>query len=214
VAHFALEMGAKDEVPLYYLMHCRNKYGAKGFNKKAFNKGELSEEAEDMFYRSINSKSLKEDLPGEIFYRQRGSMTWFELARELDDLIEQHGISMAFVDYLTLVEVMAKGNQREAVDRMIQSVKPFCESRNLLLVSPVQGNREGLDRCVDNEGQWDPQGIDTYSGYFRAMDGIIGVYSPKEPSNRMILSAVKNRHDVYPDPYTVNVCEETGFIYA
>jgi hypothetical protein len=214
IAHYALEMGADDELSLYYLIHCRNKYGIKGFSKKLFNKGELSDQAEDLFYRSIESQVLKEDLPGEIFYRQRGLLNWFELSKDIDDLIETEGITMVFCDYLTLVDVPGgRGGTREAVDRMIQTVKPFCESRKILFVTPIQGNRDGLDRCVDNDGQWDPQGIDTYSGYFRACDGIVGVYSPKETPGQMILSGVKNRHDQYPDPLGVNVCEDTGYIF-
>lgn len=212
IAHFALEMGVDDEFALYHLIHCQKKYGSLGFNKKAFQRGQLNPKAESLLYRSLDSQMLKEDLPGEIFYRQRGSMSWFELAKEIDELIQEHGITMVLIDYLTLLEVLTKGDSKEAVNRMIQGVKPFVESRKILLATPIQGNRDGLQRCIDNEGQWDPSGIDTYSGYFRACDSIVGVYSPQEVTDRMIVSMVKTRHGIYLPPQSVQVCQDTGYI--
>jgi hypothetical protein len=44
------------------------------------------------------------------------------------------------------------------------------------------------------------------------MDGIVGVYSPAELQNQMILSMVKNRHGRLLDPLTVSVCPDTGYI--
>jgi hypothetical protein len=212
VGHWALEMGIDDEFHLYSLMHCHKKYGPKGFSRNDYDRGEMNPKAEELFFNSINSNQLSEDLKGDLHYFQRGQMTWFELSKEIDDAIEQWGLTMAVVDYLTLLEVFSRGNEREAVNRMIQSVKPFCESRKILLVSPIQGNRDGLDRAAEHDGQWDPSGIDTYSGYFRAMDGIVGVYSPAELQNQMILSMVKNRHGRLLDPLTVSVCPDTGYI--
>jgi hypothetical protein len=214
VVHYALEMGVDDEFYLYYLMHCRNRFGTRGFSRKDFKDGNMSEEAEDLFYRSIDSQTLSQDLKGEIFYRQRGQLNWFELARDIDDMIEEHQIDMVFCDYLTLVDVPGtKGDAKEPINRMIQSVKPFCESRKVLFVTPIQANREGLNRCEENEGQWDPQGVDTYSAYFKAVDSLIGVYSPKETPTQMILSGIKSRHGICPDPLAVSVCPDTGYIF-
>jgi hypothetical protein len=212
VGHWALEMGADDEFHLYHLMHCHKKFGPKGFSSADYERGELNPKAEELFFHAVNNNQLREDLKGDLHYFQRGQMSWFELSKEIDDAIEQYGITMAIIDYLTLLEVLAKGNEREGVNRMLQSVKPFCESRKLLLVTPIQGNREGLERCEEHDGQWDPSGIDTYSGYFRACDAILGVYSPKEMQEQMILSMVKNRHGKLLDPMTVKVCGDTGYI--
>jgi len=212
VGYWALEMGPEDEFHMFHLMHCQKKYGACGFNIKDYLNGTLNPKAENLFYKALEEDELKRDLKGEILYRSRGSINWFELSKEIEEMVEEEGIVAAAIDYLTLVECSSKGNEREAMNRQIQSVKPFAKSNNILLISPVQGNREGLERATQADGQWDPSGIDTYSGYFRAMDSIIGVYSPRDIQDRMQLSMVKTRHGVYLDPLTVNVCPDTGMI--
>lgn len=220
--HLTLEQDFNEEVNRYIVAHASNQeYWGDHASRldvslQAFTRGQLSREAQR--YLKEVSKDLKErkSIPG-LFIDQPLEPTWDAIRQKIDEVDRELRLDMVFIDYLAMVQVPDR-SRVDYINGIITESKNLAMTyrggEGLLVVTPVQANRAGLEAARKEEGRWDISAAHTFSNFERDLDTCLTVYSDDNLSNvnKVRLGTCKHRRGPDVPPFDVNIDRDCGLI--
>lgn len=220
--HLTLEQDFKEEVNRYIVAHASNQkywgdYASRfDVSLQAFTRGQLSREAQH-FLKEV-SKDLKErkSIPG-LFIDQPLEPTWDAILQKIDEVDRELRLDMVFIDYIAMVRVPDR-SRVDYINGIITESKNLAMTyrggEGLLVVTPVQANRAGLEAARKEEGRWDISAAHTYSNFERDLDTCLTVYSDDDLSNENKLRLGTCKHRRGPDlpPFDVSIDRACGLV--
>jgi sugar phosphate isomerase/epimerase len=133
---------------------------------------------------------------------------------------------MICIDYVTLMS-SGKKDERAGMIDIIQDVKQLAKNLDALVITPIQGNRQGAERAAESgwessgsevtdcKGRWDKEGIDIYSEFSKSCDCILSIYydSICQEHQECIIGLLLCRRAGNMLPLLANVSDDAGYIY-
>lgn len=173
--------------------------GHHGVTKKAIERGELSKE--DKALLPIVAKNWKESVAKNLIVRETEASTWAAVRSIIERECDKEMIDLVVIDYLTLLST--PGVRDDIADKIaiIQDAKRLAMTasggKGLCILTPVQGNRKGLEDAAESDGAWTVQGIAKYSELDKSLDNVFYVYFSDSMSqeNRLKIGSCKTRRD-------------------
>jgi len=212
--HISLEQKFEEEIVMYYIIHSHHpKWGGRfNITVKAFDDGLLTKAEEDFLFNEV-VPDFEQNVPGKIIIRQpTEGMTW-EAIKTLAEITDRvTPLDIFLIDYLTLCDVSGYGNEKERHNENIQDAKRFAlnfrNGEGILLITPVQGNRDGYDKAAKNEGRWDMSGVYNYSEFDKSIDVMTYVFLDDDlvADGQIIMGTCKSRRsdDLKPHKNAIN----------
>lgn len=219
VLHITFEQSYDEELIQYALLHsCHPKWGGEHkLSSKEFDNGNLTA-SERKFLFSKVVPDLK-TLPGDILIEQpTGGSTWEAVKSIIHTRHMTTPLDMVVIDYLTLVTPKNLSNAKDEMNEIIKDSKNFAltfdNGHGLLIVTPVQGNREGKDEAKKNQGQWDMTGVFQYSEFDKSVDTMLSVYLDDDLKaiGEVIIGTAKSRRSDTVKPFRAGVDSGVGRI--
>ena len=225
VIWFTLEQTYLEELEAFQIMHCHDTFKNCKISATRLNRHLLTEPEKNQLKKA---GLMLEQLPGNLKIIEPGSRTWENLKNriEMEQLTTKYDIVV--VDYLTLVSNNNK-SKREGMDEIIMDAKQLAKSQEVLLLTPIQGNREGKNRAETNGffnapnptgiestcGCWDKEGIDTYSEFNKSCDTIFTVWydSDLKYNENIIIGLLFCRRAEDMPPLVAIVNNDAGYIF-
>ena len=203
--HLTLEQTVDEELVHYGSIHSYNKalWGRDGFPYDSLEDGALSK-ADASFYKNTILRDLKvhEHMKGHIAVRMPSSGTNWEAVKTFIRIQDrERPIDVVLIDYLANVSPTSSnyGKAKDEMEEIIQDAKILAMTHRgnegLLLITPVQANREGWEKASKNGGRYESDAIYMYSQFERALDLLLSVYSDDDLTNedRVVLGIAKYR---------------------
>jgi hypothetical protein len=217
--HVSLEQKFAEELYYYAIIHSHHpKWGQRfSITTKAYEDGLMTKAEEDFLFNEVLPDLEK--LPGKIIIRQpTEGMTWdaMKTIAEVTDRI--HPIDIFMIDYLTLCDTTGYGSEKDKHNENIKDAKRFSVNfrggEGLLFLTPVQGNREGYDDAVKNEGRWDMSGVYMYSEYDKSVDTMLYVYLDDDlmADGQIIMGTAKSRRSDVIKPHKNAINCAVGYV--
>jgi hypothetical protein len=181
VLHITFEQSYDEELIQYALMHSRHpKFGGEYvLTSKDFDNGDLKPPQERFLFSTVlpDLKTLR----GDILIEQPTSGSTWEAVKSLIHARNMTTkLDMVVIDYLTLVTPKSLANAKDEMNEIIKDCKNFAltfdNGAGLLIVTPVQGNREGKEEAGKHDGQWEMTGVFQYSEFDKSVDTMLSVY--------------------------------------
>jgi hypothetical protein len=179
--HIPLEQSYEEERNIYAIIHSHHpKFGEKfKLSKKALENGLLTLAEEDFLFSEVMPDL--DTLPGTLIIKQPADSSWetIKAVAEIENQSLDGNLHELVIDYLTYMDTshIKGGDVKTYMNGVIKDSKAFARDFNnkkgLVLISPVQGNRDGYDRAADNEGRWDKSGIAEFNEFERSLDGCL-----------------------------------------
>ena len=231
VLEISLENDAAVERNKFILLHAHNpKFGGE-FNSLTYEKykrHQLSYPEREMLAEV--GKDFKKTIGGIITIQQPQTASWAHCKTIIENQSLDEEVDAVGVDYLQLIDppsVRNEGDQRARMTAMVKDVRQygltFRGSKKLAIISPVQGNEDGVKKARENEGVWSLSGINNDKEFARSMDFIVGVSSRGKTKSselgdvlEMVFSCVKERDGVGFSPVfgyltgTGYICPQSG----
>lgn len=222
VYHVALEMSYVEECASYLIVHSKHpKFGNRfpDISLNRYQNNELTKDEEFFLFKTV-LHDFKSNVPGKLFIDQPKSSSWESIKANIKAKDIETSIDMLVIDYLTMCDV-DKNNSTEEMTNIIRDAKrmarEFRDGKGLLVVTPVQSNREGYDRVCkqkgEGRGQWDARAVDTYSELYKSADNVLTVFLDDDliADNKIIISSVKVRRGKPIRPFEAKITDD-GFI--
>jgi hypothetical protein len=194
VLHIPVETDFDEELLIYCIFHAHVLAAKKGrqstITLRSLQNGLLSKtQAEELitakkdFVRTVGCNLLVRDLGDD--------RSWTAAKSMIDSECLSQAIDVVVVDYLTLLNNAAPRDLIIEMTKIIQDAKQVALKANngkgLAFLTPIQGNRSGLDYAAANDGAWDVTGVSTYSELDKSLDNCLYVYLTDEiAANRQI----------------------------
>lgn len=221
VLHITLEQTFEEELVQYLIMHSHHpKWGGRyNITVKAFDDGILTRDEERFLFEEVEP-DLKE-IPGKLIISQpTEGTTWEALKTQLYLTDRETPIDMFFIDYLALCTTGTGGKDVhvQAVEANIRDAKllalTFRDNEGLLVVTPVQANRDGIEDAKKNEGLWDVSAVRLYSEYDRSLDVLLSVFLDDDlkADGQIIIATAKTRRADSVKPFRAAVNASVGYI--
>ena len=201
--HFSLEQSFEEELIRYAIIHSHHPMWGKGsgISLADFEDGKLSAKDFD-FLRGTVLPDLQggTTLPGRVILRQPTNGSSWESIKTLIHVTDREvPLDVAMVDYLTMCRPTNHRNAREEMEDNIQDAKneamTFRENEGLLLVTPVQANRDGWIRAGKEGGRYEMDAVWMYSMFDKSLDLCLTVYSDDDLDKeaKVVLGSAKHR---------------------
>lgn len=217
VLHITLEQTYEEELIIYGIIHSHHeKWGKRHLiDKKKFDDGNLSPEEEDFLFKTVIPDL--QNLPGKLIIRQPIEGTTWDAVKTTAEITNQTNLlDMLIIDYLTLVEI--RTGKKEEMEAVIKDAKQFAlhfdNGRGVVLVTPVQGNRDGYLEAGKNDGRWEMNGVWMYSEFDKSLDTCLTVYLSDDlkKEKQIIISSAKTRRSEGVPPFFASTNNYAGFI--
>lgn len=217
VLHITLEQTYEEELIIYGIIHSHHPKWGQRFviDRKNFDDGNLSEEEENFLFKEV-IPDLK-FLPGKLLIRQPIEGTTWDAVKTTAEITNQSTrIDLLAVDYLTLVST--KTGKKEEMEENIKDAKQFAlhfdGGRGCIVVTPVQGNRDGFEAAGKNEGVWEVNGVYMYSEFDRTLDTLLTLYmgEDEKAAKEIIISSCKTRRSAGVPPFLAGVNSFAGYL--
>lgn len=231
VRYTSLEQTIDEEVIFFAMIHSKNpKFnGSYDLSKRKFDRGELTVAERDFLYNDVIPDIRDNKLPGRLIFDPGTRPEWpaLKASAEICQAV-QCPLDMWVIDYIA---VGARGGKDETamVNSWIrdckQSALHWADEKGLVIVTPLQGNREGHKRASERGGVWDMQGVYQYSEAEKTFDTILSVYMDVDEGtgfttagdltsgSELIISSAKLRRGAPISPFKVSISDATGALY-
>lgn len=201
--HFSLEQSFEEELVRYAIIHSHHPMWGKGSGVQLqdYEDGKLSAKDFNFLMKEV-LPDLEEGktLPGRIILRQPTEGTSWESVKTLIHITDrQVPLDMVMVDYLTMCRPTNHRHAREEMEDNIQDAKneamTFRENEGLLMVTPVQANRDGWIEAGKSGGRYEMDAVWMYSMFDKALDLCLSVYSDDDLDKeaKVVLGSAKHR---------------------
>jgi replicative DNA helicase len=183
VIHIPLEINPDEERNIYGIMHSHSTKFKTPFNLSvtAYENGLLTPEEEDYLFNVVVPDISS--LPGELIIRKPNDTSWEGIRNEIELQNKIHPVDLVFIDYLALMDTSSSRDPRGYINDVIKKVKiwamGFDDNRQVAVLTPVQGSRQGRNDAADNDGRWSMSGVYDYSEFDRTLDTCL--YTFKDP---------------------------------
>jgi len=217
VLHITLEQTYEEELIIYGIIHSHHiKWGKKfEIDKKKFDDGNLSPEEENFLFKIV-IPDLK-NLPGQLVIRQPIEGTTWDAVKTTAEITSQTTpLDLLVIDYLTLVEI--RTGKKEEMEAVIKDAKQFAlhfdGGKGVVLVTPVQGNRDGFLEAGKNDGRWEMNGVWMYSEFDKSLDTCLTVFLSEElkKESKITICSAKTRRSEGVPPFHALTNNFAGFI--
>lgn len=212
VLHLTWEQTYKEELAAYQLMHTVvGRYSVTAsvdkLNRNTLSKNEV--EAIRLAGRDLAH------LSGTLKVIEPASRSWENLKTRIEHEMLDTKYDIVLIDYLALASSNSN-NRREAMDEIIRDAKQFAKTINACILTPIQGNREGVIRAQENEGRWEKEGVESYSEFNKSCNSILSVfYDTEDRKNReIIINLLLSRSSGAMDGFKATVNDNAGYIYS
>jgi DnaB-like helicase C terminal domain len=226
VLFLCLEWPWQEEVQIFAMMHAHSDQflGTESFSIENFRNGMLAED-EVQFLESDIVVGFRQRLNTKLVIRGIPDRSWPNVRSviQAENAIEK--LDMVVIDYITLLDPMPPGsgaprggNTTDAMNQIIREIKHmalfFDDGRGLVFVSPVQGNRNGYEAAVANQGAWEATAIYQYSELEKSADTVLYTFMPDDlkADNKMRIGFCKTRRHGTTVPQTVTVDPQVGLV--
>ena len=223
VLWIALEQTYEEEQQAFQVIHCHHMFPGSKVTSHNIDRHKLDKKEKSQ----LKEAGLGlEELPGKLKIIEPSSRNWNMIRSIIETDATILHYDMVCIDYVTL---MSSGNkdQRAGMIDIIQDVKQLAKNINALIITPIQGNREGALRAsttgwentgtemTDTKGQWDKEGIDVYSEFSKSCDCILSIYydSACQEHQQCIIGLLLCRRAGNMMPLIATVSDDAGFIY-
>jgi replicative DNA helicase len=183
VIHIPLEISPDEERNIYGIMHSHHLKFESKFNLTvtSYENGNLTPEEEDFLFNTVVPDL--DNLPGELIIRKPNDTSWEGIRNEIELQNKITPIDLVFIDYLALMDTSSSRDPRGYINDIIKKVKiwamSFDDNRQVAVVTPVQGSRQGRNDAADNDGAWSMSGVYDFSEFDRTLDTCF--YTFKDP---------------------------------
>ena len=221
VLWICIEQTAEEELTAFQVMHTHRMFPDTTVSVQKFDRHLLSPEERDELKQA--GQDMKE-LPGRLKIIEPGNRSWKMVEQMIQAEALITGWDVIVIDYLTLVQ-SANKDERAGMAEIIKAAKQLGKNLNALVMTPIQGNREGAERArgetnkageiIVPEGEWGKEGIDTYSEFSKSCDCIITVWYGEfqQMAHEIIINLLINRRCGVMMPLLAKVSDEAGYIY-
>lgn len=219
VMHITFEQSYDEEMAQYAIMHSHHPKWGNEYNLtiKNFDEGSFGAREERFLFSTVLPDL--QNLPGDIIIEQpTGGGTWENVKSMILRENMRAPLDMVVIDYLTLCTPKNFAAAKEEMNEIIKDAKnlalTFNDGRGLLLVTPVQGNREGKDFAAKNDGQWDMSGVYLYSEFDKSVDVMLTVYLDDDLKTlgEVVVGTAKSRRSDTIAPFRAGVHPAVGRI--
>src|ERR1035438_8249387 len=188
--HIPLESTYEEELSMYGIMHAHADHLKRfappdlaGINRTNFEDGTMSKAQED-FLRDVAIPDFMSNTKGSVLIRKPAVSRWAEVQQMIELADGDKPLHMVLIDYLALMDVNDPRNTTQAINETIKRVKDMCLTfkggKGLIIITPVQGKREGYESAKANGGQWSSDGAYMYSEFEKSVDKMIYIYTDDE----------------------------------
>src|SRR5208282_2245877 len=207
VLHISIENDQEVERNKYVLLHAHNPF---------FNGEFATLSYEDFYKRKLSSiqrswldivaKDFKENIEGRLVIRQPQEQGW-DVVRgvaEAQDRVDE--LEAILIDYIQLIDAPGRStdDRKSKMNSIVKEIRQYAlnsgsTNKRKVLISPVQGNEEGLKFAKDNEGKWELSGVNNEKELSRSMDVILGIFQTNQrltvegPEHDVVISSPKAR---------------------
>ena len=220
--HLTLEQTVDEELVHYGSIHSYNKllWGREGVPYDSLEDGAL-DKTDAAFYKNVVLRDLKvhERMKGAVTVRMPSNGTTWEAVKTYIRIQDrERPLDVVLIDYLANVSPTSSnyGRAKEEMEEIIQDAKTFAmtfrNNEGVLLITPVQANREGWEQACKNGGRYESNAIYMYSQFERALDLILSVFSDDDLINedRVVLGVAKYRRGKLFPPIKTGVVNGCG----
>lgn len=220
ILHVTLEQTYEEELIMYSLIHSHHpKWGGRfNISAKQFDDGLLSKEEEDFLFHEV-IPDMQENIPGKIIIRQpTEGTTWDSIKNLLYITDRETPVDVFLIDYLTICSTKSTRDHVAEMELAIKDAKllslTFRGNEGLLIITPVQGNRDGWIDAGKNEGKWETTGIFRYSEFDKSLDALLSVYLDDDlkADGQIIISSAKTRRAEGVKPFRAAMSAAVGKI--
>jgi hypothetical protein len=222
VLWICIEQTAEEELAAFQVMHTHRLYPQTKISVQKFDRHLLTpEEREDL----KNAGSVETALPGRLKIVEPGNRGWGMVEQMIQTEALITGWDVVVIDYLTLIQSPNK-DERAGMSEIIKAAKQLGKNLNALVITPIQGNRDGAERAQGQEenkdgngarpeGEWDKEGISDYSEFSKSCDCIITTWYGEfqQAENEIIIGLLINRRCGIMLPLLAKVDNDAGYIH-
>jgi KaiC/GvpD/RAD55 family RecA-like ATPase len=223
VLWIALEQTYEEEQQAFQVIHTHHIFLGSKVTSQKIDRHQLDRQDKEQLK---NAGLSLEQLPGKLKIIEPSSRSWNMVRSiiETDATILHYDVIC--IDYVTLMS-SGKKDERAGMIDIIQDVKQLAKNLDALVITPIQGNRQGAERAAetgwenseneitDSKGRWDKEGIDLYSEFSKSCDCILSIYydSACQDNQNCIIGLLLCRRAGNMVPLLANVSDNAGFIY-
>jgi len=220
----ALEQTAEEELSAFQVMHCHRLFPKTEVSVQKVDRHKLTKEEKQQLSQAGDDLA---NLPGKLKIIEPGNRSWSMIKQMVEMEAMITGFDIIVIDYLTLVQ-SANKDTRAGMAEIIMAAKQLTKNMSALLITPIQGNREGAtsasatgwehspDELTQQLGQWSKEGIDTYSEFSKSCDCIITTWydqSNCQDNNQIIIGLLLCRRAGSMQPLIAKVNDNAGYIF-
>lgn len=218
--HFSLEQSFEEELVRYAIIHSHHPMWGKGrgINLAAYEDGALSREQHNFLMKEVLvDLADATTLPGRITLRQpTEGASWESVKTQIYTNDRTTPLDVVMIDYLTMCRPTNHRHAREEMEDNIQDAKTeamtFRENEGLLMITPVQSNRDGWIEAGKNGGRYEMDAVWMYSMFDKALDLCLSVYSDDDLDKeaKVIVGSAKHRRGPNIPPTRIGVNHDCG----
>jgi KaiC/GvpD/RAD55 family RecA-like ATPase len=223
VLWIALEQTYEEEQQAFQVIHCHHMFPGSKVTSQKIDRHQLDKKEKSQLKQA--GLGL-EQLPGKLKIIEPSSRSWNMIRSIIETDATILHYDMICIDYVTLMS-SGKKDERAGMIDIIQDVKQLAKNLDALVITPIQGNRQGAERAAESgwessgsevtdfKGQWDKEGIDIYSEFSKSCDCIISIYydSACQEHKQCIIGLLLCRRAGNMMPLLANVSDDAGYIY-
>jgi hypothetical protein len=217
--HVSLEQKFEEELYYYAIIHSHHpKWGQQfSITTKSFEDGLMTKAEEDFLFNEVLPDL--ENLPGKIIIRQPTEGMTFEAIKTIAEVTDRiTPIDIFLLDYLTICDTSGWGSDKEKHEANIKDAKRFALNfrggEGILVLTPVQGNRDGYDEAAKNEGRWDMSGVYMYSEFDKSVDTMLYVFLDDDlmADGQIVMGTAKSRRSDVIKPHKNAINCAVGYV--
>ena len=223
VLWIALEQTYEEEQQAFQVIHCHHMFPSSKVTSQKIDRHQLDKTDKDQLKKA--GLGL-EQLPGKLKIIEPSSRSWNMIRSIIETDATILHYDMICIDYVTLMS-SGKKDERAGMIDIIQDVKQLAKNLDALVITPIQGNRQGAERAAESgwensgneitdiKGRWDKEGIDLYSEFSKSCDCILSIYydSICQEHQECIIGLLLCRRAGNMLPLIANVSDDAGYIY-
>jgi len=208
VVHIPFESDMKMERNIYVVMHAALCASGHAITRARLEKGNLTPEESQLLFEQV-VPDFEEVVGKNLIVQEPKTRSWPDAQAIVQTAIDDGPVDLVVIDYLTLMSTPGTKDEKQDKVNIIQDAKRFTMTANdgqgLCLVTPVQGNRDGLEEAGGRDGEWEAHRIYQYSEMEKSLDTIFYTWFNREMQqvNTMRFGSCKARNESFLIPPTI-----------